>query len=145
MKKIFTLSVITVLTALLFAGCVKERIPFDESYWLRQERGEVVYSDSYCSYYVVETNYGYTILRAWGNAQPYEGSVLYGDFGRYGNRDFYNRSSGIVIPGEVVEYDLSYTDAQYALDDYCPYAKGQGARKPIKQSESSNSKIPRPK
>jgi hypothetical protein len=144
MKKMFTLSIISIITTLLFSGCVKERAVFDESYWLNQERGEVVYSDSYCSYYVVETLYGYTIIRGSGSAQPYEGSILYGDFGHYGSGDFYNRSSSVVIRGEVVEYDLSYADAQYALDDYCPYARGKGVER-IKKSASVDSKISRPK
>lgn len=140
MKKIFTLSVLTVMTAILFTGCIKDStIVIDESYWLRQERGDVVYSDSYCSYFVVETNYGYTVLRSRDGYRPYEGSIVYGDFGRYGTRDFYNRSTGIIILGEVVEFDLSYADAQLAVEYYCPNAKGSK----IKESLSAQSKVKR--
>lgn len=120
MKRIFTLSVLTIFVATLFSACVKQRADIDESYWLSQERAYVVYSESSCPYYVVETNDGYTILKAWGGGyKPYEGAVLYGDFSRYGVSDFYNRSSGLVITAEVKEYWLSYYDAQIALDYYC--------------------------
>lgn len=143
MKKIFTLSVLSVITAVLLAGCVKDRSFNNDNYWLSQERGEVVYSDSYCSYFVVETAFGYTIIRATGNFRPYEGSVVYGDFGRTGYRDYYNYSTDVVFSGDAVEVDLSYTDAQYAIDYYCPYGKGVGAK--IKQSDSAFSKKVRAK
>ena len=141
MKKIFTLSVITVMTAILFDGCIKDTITFNENYWLSQERAEVVYSDSYCSYFVVETNYGYTIIHALGNYRPYEGNIIYGNFGSLGTRDFYNRSIGIVFSGRSVEVDLSYVDAQYAVDYYCPNAKGSK----IKESSSGTMKASRTK
>jgi hypothetical protein len=142
MKKILLLSSVVLVAGLFLAGCSRNDAPvnYDENYWLSQERGEVVYSDPYCSYYVVETYYGYTIIRSWGSYRPYEGSIMYGNFGNYGTRDFYNRSSGIIIPGEVVEYDLSYVDAQYAIEYYCPYAKASR----IKESATSNNKATRP-
>jgi len=109
MKKIILLSSLALFTAFILGSCVRNDVPVntDENYWLSQERGDVVYSDPYCEYYVVETYYGYTIIRTWGSYRPYEGSVLYGNFGNYGTRDFYNRSSGIIVAGEVVEFDLS--------------------------------------
>ena len=123
MKKFFTLSAVALIFSVLFSGCVKDRIydgGFNESYWLAKERGEVVYSDSYCNYYVVETYYGYTIIRAYGSYKPYEGSILYGNFSNNGTRDIYNRSSGYVFTGTITDYWLTYTEAQYALDYYCP-------------------------
>ena len=142
MKKIFLLSSIALFTAFILASCTRNDVPrnTDENYWLSQERGDVVYSDPYCSYYVVETYYGYTIIRSWGSYLPYEGSVLYGNFGNFGTRDFYNRSSGIIITGEVVEYDLSYVDAQYAIEYYCPSFKAGS----IKQSSTYDNKATRP-
>ena len=124
MKKIFTLSLVGLVTALLFTSCYKQDIPFDEGYWLSQERADVVYSDPSCSYVVVETNYGYTILRLFGSGRPYEGDALYGAFGRYGTRDFYNHSGHFVFTAQVTDYDLSYANAQYAIEYYCPFAKG---------------------
>jgi hypothetical protein len=123
MKKIFTLSMVGIV-AIILTGCIKENIGFNENYWLSKERGVVVYSD-YCRYYVVHTAYGYTILRAPGNYQPYEGATVYGNFSNYGYRDFYNRSSGFVFSAEVVEYWLTYTQAQMAIYYYCPYGKNQ--------------------
>ena len=120
MKKLFTLSAIALVAAFLFIGCTKERFPInDESYWLTKERGEVVYSDSYCNYYIVQTYSGYTVVRSYGGYKPFEGSILYGDFSYTGTGDIYNRSSGVVFTGYVVDYWLSYFEAQDELDYYC--------------------------
>lgn len=135
MKRIFTLSFFVLFTTVLLSSCVRETIYNNEDYWLSKERGEVVYSDPYCSYYVVETYYGYTIIRSAGY-KPYEGSIVYGNFSARGTRDMYNRSSGIVFTGTVTDYWLSYTDAQYALDYYCPV--GKGAVREFKKAQSLN-------
>lgn len=121
MKKIFTISTILILSVAVLAGCSKRGYDYgsDEDYWLTKERGEVVYSDSYCPYYVVETYNGYTIVRSSSGFTPYEGSVVYGDFSRRGYRDFYNRSDGTIIRGEVTDYWLTYGDAQYLVDNLC--------------------------
>jgi hypothetical protein len=119
MKRIFTLSIMTIGLLVFFTGCVKNREYIDESYWLNKERGEVVFSDSYCSYYIVETDYGYTVLHAPSGYKPYEGAIVFGNFSNYGFRDFYSRSSGTVFSAEVVEYWLSYSEAQAAVDYYC--------------------------
>jgi hypothetical protein len=120
MKRIFTLSVIAAIT-LAFTGCYKNYgdVNGNENYWLTQERGEVVYSDVYCQYYIVETNYGYQVLYNFGGYKPYEGSVVYGNFSSYGTRDFYNRSSGRIFTADVRDYWLSYYEAQEAVYFYC--------------------------
>ena len=104
MKRIFTLSALTIGLLLFFTGCVKDRGYVDEGYWLNKERGEVVYSDPYCQYYIVETIYGYNVLRSFGGYKPYEGAIVYGNFGNFGTRDFYDRTSGIIFTAEVQEY-----------------------------------------
>ena len=119
MKKIFTLSILTIGLFIFFTGCVKNREYIDESYWLSKERGEVVLSDPYCQYFVIETNYGYSILRSYDGYKPQEGSSVYGDFSVYGTRDYYNRSNGVIYTGEVKEYGLTYYDAQDAINYYC--------------------------
>ena len=119
MKRIFTLSFLTIGLFVFLSGCVKDRSYVDESYWLSKERGEVVYSDSYCPYYIVETANGYTVLRAFGSYKPYEGAIVYGNFSSFGTRDFYNRTSGIVFSAEVQEYWLSYFEAEDAISYYC--------------------------
>jgi hypothetical protein len=124
MKKIFTLSTVTLLTAIILGGCVKNvNVGFDESYWLSKERGEVVYSDSYCNYFVVETYNGYNIVESYGGYKPYEGAVVYGNFSTHGTRDMYNRTTGYVFSGTVTDYWLTYAEAQDALDYYCPTGK----------------------
>jgi hypothetical protein len=126
MKKIFTLSALAIFSAILFAGCTKQRdVGFNESYWLSKERGEVVYSDTWCSYYVVETNNGYTVIRAYDGYKPFEGSTVYGDFSYSGTHDIYNRSNGVIFTGSVTDYWLTYYEAQDAVDYYCPLVGGK--------------------
>ena len=142
MKKIFTCSIAAVLVALLFTSCAKERVIYDDnSYWLSQESGEVIYSSNYCGIYVIETNYGYTIIQNFDGFRTYEGDVLYGNFGGSGMRDFYNYTADVVTRGNVMEYDLTYYEAMDALDYYCPLSRGNGFR--MKQSATSQSKIKR--
>ena len=121
MKKFITISSFLILTVVLLAACSKRSADYgyDEDYWLSKERGEVVYSDSYCSYYVVETYNGYAVVRSSTGFTPYEGSVVYGDFSRRGYRDMYNRSDGTIIRGEVTDYWLTYGEAQYLVDNLC--------------------------
>ena len=121
MKKIFTLSVFAFFAAIFLQSCVKDGYyGTSENYWLSKERGLVVYSDSYCNYFVVETNYGYNIVRSYGGYKPFEESIVYGDFSYTGTREFYNRSTGVVFTATVTDYWLTYSEAQYALDYYCP-------------------------
>lgn len=121
MKKIFTISSILILSVIILAGCSKRGYDYgnDEDYWLSKERGEVVYSDSYCPYFVVETYNGYSIIRSTSGFTPYEGSILYGDFSRRGVRDVYNRTDGTLVRGEITDYWLTYGDAQYLIDNLC--------------------------
>lgn len=135
MKKIFTLSALVLTASLLLSSCVKNDTDygFDEGYWLSKERGEVVYSDPYCSYYVVETYYGYNIIQAYGNYKPYEGAMVYGNFSSRGTRDIYNYTTGYVFTGTITDYWLTYTEAQDALDYYCPLA-GKGVTREFRKS-----------
>jgi hypothetical protein len=120
MKKIFTISSILILSVVILAGCSKRGYyDNDESYWLSKESGEVVYSDSFCPYYVVETYNGYTIIRSTTGFTPYEGSIIYGDLSRLGIRDMYNRSNGTITGGEVIDYWMTYGEAQYMIDNLC--------------------------
>ena len=142
MKKIFTYSIVAVLAAVLFTSCAKERVYDNSGYWLSQERGDVVYSNNNCGYYVVETNYGYTIIQNLDGLRTNAGDVMYGNFGGYGSRNFYNYTANVVTRGTVAEYDLSYNAAQAAIDYYCPYGKSAGIK--ISESANATSKIARP-
>ena len=142
MKKIFTYSIVAALVAVLFTSCAKERVVYDDSsYWLSQERGDVVYSNNFCGYYVVETNYGYSIIQNLDGLRTYEADVMYGNFGGYGTRNFYNYTADLVTRGNVVEYDLTYNEALDAIDYYCPAGRANGLK--LKQSATSQSKIKR--
>lgn len=141
MKKIFTYSIVAALFAVLFTSCAKERVYDEHAYWLSQERGDVVYSNNFCGFYVVETDYGYTIIQNLDGLRTYDADVMYGNFGGYGTRDFYNYSVDLVTAGNVVEYDLTYSEAQDAIDYYCPVGKTNGIK--IRQSTGSQHKISR--
>ena len=127
MKKTFTLSVFAFIATIFLASCVRDSHygGINEGYWLSKERGTVVYSDSYCNYFVVETINGYSVVRSYDGYKPFEESVLYGDLSYSGTREFYNRSTGVVFTATVTDYWLTYSEAQDALDYYCPMGKGQ--------------------
>jgi len=120
MKKLFTIASFLILTAVVLAGCSKrDYYHNDDDYWLSKESGEVIYSDSFCPYYIVETYNGYTVIRSTSGFTPYEGSIIYGDLSRLGYRDLYNHSDGTIIRGEVTDYWLTYGEAQYLIDNLC--------------------------
>lgn len=139
MKKIFTISALLALTVTILASCTKRSGGYNEDerdYWMRKESGVVVYSDTYCPYYVIETNYGYTIVRATAGPTPYEGDEIFGDLSRRGYMDLYNYDDDSIIRGEVTDYWLSYSEAQYLIDNLCyTYNKSDGSatKKVIKQ------------
>jgi hypothetical protein len=110
---------------LVLASCtrtyVDPRPPIDESVWLNKERGVVVYSGFDCDFFVVETRFGYSVVRSWGGFTPARGAVLYGDFSRFGVRSFYNRTEGYIEQANVIDYWLSYWDALDLADFECSY------------------------
>ncbi|MBS1620416.1 MAG: hypothetical protein JST10_03110 [Bacteroidetes bacterium] len=136
MKKIFTLSTLSLMVLLFgLSSCLRDGtiISDREDYWLSKEQGEVVYSDSYCNYYVVETYYGYNIVRSYGGYKPFESSILYGNFSNPGTKDLYNYTSRLVFTGTITEYWLTYDEALDALDYYCPIY-GKGVKRVFKES-----------
>ncbi|MFD2919696.1 hypothetical protein ACFS6H_08270 [Terrimonas rubra] len=141
MKRIFTLSALFMTVVVLLASCVKRSDQyFDESYWLSKERGVVVYSSGACSYYVVETFRGYTVIRSGDGYMPFEGDILYGNFSNTGSRDIYNYSDRSLMRGNIIEYWLDYFDAQDAIDYYCGYYGVNGTDKTLSKDSGSSSK-----
>ena len=131
MKKLFTLSATILLSVILLSSCRKTDVIVtnNESYWLNQEEGEVVYSDPSCNYWVVETYNGYTVIHTNSVNMPYEGDLIYGNFSNRGTRDMYNFQGRFVFTGTVIEYWLSYNEALDVLDYYCPiYGKAAEPR-----------------
>lgn len=133
MKKLFTLSVTFLLGVILLSSCRKADVIVgnDESYWLNQEEGEVVYSNPSCNYWVVETYNGYTVMHSNTGSMPYEGDLVYGNFSSRGSRNIYNYSGRFVFGGTVVEYWLSYNQALDALDYYCPLYGGKSEQQRV--------------
>lgn len=137
MKKLFTFSVTFLLALILLSSCAKDRdvVAINESYWLNQEEGEVVYSDPSCNYWVVETYNGYTVIQSNSVNKPYEGDLVYGNFSKRGTRDMYNSQGRFVFTGSVIEYWLSYNEALDVLDYYCPiYGRAGETTRVLKQS-----------
>lgn len=131
MKKIFALSAGFFFAIILLSSCAKDRtvVGNDENYWLTKEEGEIVYSDPYCSYYLVETYNGYNVVHNYSGSQPYQGDIVYGNFSNLGTRDMYNYSGRFVFTGTVTDYWLSYNEALDVLDYYCPlYGKSEEKR-----------------
>lgn len=119
MKKIFTYLASAMLIVALFASCSKYDYYNDESYWLSQDRGIVVYSSFSCPYIVVETSYGYTIMHSNSTKTPYEGDVVYGNLSRTGYQTYYNRTTALLFTATTTDYWLSYGEAQYFVDQAC--------------------------
>jgi hypothetical protein len=141
MKKTFTLRNILTGTGILalfvvvLSSCSRRAYygGDDIDYWMSKENGYVVYADTYCPYIVVETFNGYTIIRQTGGRVPFEGDEVFGDLSRRGYRDFYNYMDNSIFRGEVTDYWLSYSEAQYVIDNLCyTYGRG-GEKKQIKQ------------
>jgi hypothetical protein len=140
MKRIFTLSALFMTVVVLLASCVKRSDQyFDESYWLSKERGVVVYSSGACSYYVVETNWGYTVIRSNDGFMPFEGDIVYSNFNNYGTRDIYNYSDRSLMRGNMIEFGLDYFDAQDAIDYYCGYYGVNNNDKTLSKDSGSSS------
>jgi hypothetical protein len=120
MKKILMLALPFFL---LLSSCRKDVggavQPIDEGDWIYRERGVVVASDYGCPYFVVEAEYGYSVLKSWDGAIPYQGSVIYGDFSSWGVKRFYNRSERYLVDADVREYSLGYYDAIDEMDYQC--------------------------
>src|SRR5262249_54517445 len=113
-----TLSSLTILLTVGLLSCVKES-PLNENYWYSKEQGTVVYSSTTCSYYIVETANGYSVVRSISGYRPFENDVVYGDFSHYGARDIFDGTDRVVISGEIMDYWLTYNGANDALDYYC--------------------------
>ena len=142
MKSIFTFCASFCLAILVLSSCSKADViaTNNESYWLNQEEGEVVYSDPSCNYWVVETYDGYTVIQSRYANKPYEGDLIYGNLSNRGTRDLYNFQGKFVFTGTTIEYWLSYSQALDVLDYYCPiYGKGIAPRA-LKQSTKINKK-----
>lgn len=135
MKKIFTLSSILILSVVVLVGCTRRSSYYYDDgtdYWLRKEYGVVAFSDLYCPFVVVETYNGYTIINTNGY-RPYEGDEVYGDLSRTGYRDLYNYTENRVFRGDVVDYWLTYGEAQYLIDNLCYGYSRTAEKKQIKQ------------
>jgi hypothetical protein len=111
------------LPAIVFlVSCSKEdvqRPPINESEWLQKERGFVAASSFDCDFFVVETAYGYSVMRNWGGFAPISGAVLYGNHNSFGVQTFYNRTEGYLMNADIRDRYLSYFQAMDMANWYC--------------------------
>ena len=82
-------------------------------------KGVVVYYKSGCSYFIVETAMGYSILEWYGGHDPSKGEVIAGDFETYGFKDVYNLTADQETKVWVEDFWLSKDRAIEKYYDKC--------------------------
>ncbi len=82
-------------------------------------KGEVVLIRSGCSYYLVESPMGHSLLEWYGGNVPRQGDVLVGDFESYGMKTIYNLSVESETRVWVDDYYLPRTRAIEKLYKKC--------------------------
>ena len=121
MKRLYTL-LFLFGAAFFFTSCSKsinEPVYIDETAWLSQDRAIVVASDFSCPFFVLETRNGYSVMRSWGGGTPFQGSILYGNFDRYGVSTYYNRSERMLVQADTRDMWLSYFQAMEMAEWEC--------------------------
>ncbi|MBA2408432.1 MAG: hypothetical protein H0V62_01165 [Gammaproteobacteria bacterium] len=78
-------------------------------------QGVVVYYESGCDYYIVETNHGYALLEWYGGNDPSEGDILVGDYESYGMEDIWNLTADAETQVWVEDYWMSEDNV---IEDY---------------------------
>ena len=82
-------------------------------------QGIVVYRQSGCDYFVVQTAKGYDILEWFGGWDPDKGDLLIGNFGTYGMHDIRDSTVDEAVTVWVEEFWLSKADALENLVEQC--------------------------
>jgi hypothetical protein len=82
-------------------------------------QGTVVYRQSGCDYFVVQTTKGYDVLEWFGGWDPDKGDVLVGNFETYGMHDIRDSTIDESVTVWVEEYWLSRADALENLVEHC--------------------------
>jgi hypothetical protein len=82
--------------------------------------GTVSYKKYGCDYFIVEDGAGYyDVLQWYGQNDPDEGDILYGDFHTYGFKDFYNKTADAMTHEWIEDYLLSWSSAITKYDQKC--------------------------
>jgi hypothetical protein len=82
--------------------------------------GAVVYKKSGCDYFIVEDGgRSYNLLEWYGQSDPDEGDILYGNFHTYGFHDFYDSTLGSKTHVWVEDWLLSWSSAIEKYYDKC--------------------------
>jgi hypothetical protein len=81
--------------------------------------GEVVYRQSGCDYFVVQTRTGYDLLEWFGGHDPDKGDILVGKFEEYGMHDIYDRTADDEITVWVEEYGESKESVLEKMVEAC--------------------------
>ncbi|QIK80891.1 hypothetical protein G7069_04310 [Lysobacter sp. HDW10] len=82
-------------------------------------KGVVVYYESGCSYFIVETNLGYALLEWYGGHDPSKGEIIAGDFESFGFKNVYNLTADRETKVWVDNFWLSKSRAIEKYYDKC--------------------------
>jgi hypothetical protein len=82
-------------------------------------KGTVVYKNSRCDYYIVETVKGFALLEWYGGNDPDLGDVIVGDFESYGMKTLHNITNDRETKAWVEDYWLSKDKALEKFHEKC--------------------------
>jgi hypothetical protein len=85
-----------------------------------RSRGIVVYEESGCDYFIVETASGYALLQWFGGAIPMRGDNIVGAFETFGMPEIYNRTQGMSMTVWVDNYWMSRQQVVQRYRGHCP-------------------------
>jgi hypothetical protein len=82
--------------------------------------GRVVYRESGCDYFVVETSGGHSLVEWFGGSFPEVGDILRGDFQHFGFTDVYNETRRADMHIWIDDYWLSESSVAEKFRWKCP-------------------------
>ena len=82
-------------------------------------KGVVVFYQSGCDYFIVETTMGFSLVEWYGGYDPSKGDVLFGDFASYGFTDIYDITADSKIHVWREDYWLSKDDVVQQYFEQC--------------------------
>ena len=82
-------------------------------------KGEVVYIETGCDYYILQSSDGFALVEHAEGPTPSADDVIVGDFESYGKKQLFNRTSRERIKGWVVDYWLAQDEAMQMYLEQC--------------------------
>ncbi|HBZ57877.1 MAG TPA: hypothetical protein DEO49_01825 [Sutterella sp.] len=82
-------------------------------------KGEVVYIETGCDYYILQSSDGFALVEHAEGPTPSADDVIVGDFESYGKKQLFNRTSRERIEGWVVDFWLAQDEAMQMYLEQC--------------------------